>query len=372
MVRAASVFLLVAFVFGIAFGASNKKLSFKRVGSAASKVEMAENTPFWTADFSAEGITKWLAWQSDAGQVSIASVDDNLVMTAMANSWDAGAVYPDVSQVPRVEVKELANGKLHYKVISKTSGLTYDIALDEFNGDGTYINTKWNVVPHPAKVGSGSVNLTGITYDPGTVYVMPKINIHTTATNQSLTVAILSFSAGKEEAASKSAKIEMTEMKIAEKTVKAEKAKKSAIWSADFSPEGIEDWRVYGEGAAVNSTDDKLVISVSLNSWDAGGAYPNAATVTQAPASSAKNLYYNIASRTEALNYDIALDEFDSEGVYVNTKWNVVAYPGPVGPNSISLKGIKYDANTVYILPKINVHTTATNQSLVINSLSFD
>ncbi|MFH1367622.1 MAG: hypothetical protein ABII64_00710 [Elusimicrobiota bacterium] len=146
------------------------------------------------------------------------------------------------------------------------------------------------------------------------------------------------------------------------------------IWTADFSPSGASHWAAYGAGASTDSVGGSLVLYTTLNNWDAGGVYPINGEVTRVPVNALANgkLNYNVSSISANATFDIALDEFDTNGAYVATKWNVVANPAETGSQSQSLAGLTYDAGTVSVLPKINMHTTAINQNLTVASMSFE
>ena len=336
----------------------------KIVNAEPEKPVKKDKTGPWAADFSADGIANWQCYGTGA---SISSSGGNLVLSLSASSWDAGGVIPISSMVQMVPVGAAKN--FNFNIVSKTEALTYDIALDEFNSEGTYLASKWNVVANPGPTGAGSISLVDLSYDAGTEFVLPKINAHTTDINQSITIGSLDFGPGKgtpkpSPAIAKPASVEKAAPEITKKAVNP------AAWSADFSSDGIADWLTYGAGATVSASNGKMVIHSTENSWDAGGAYPNNAQVKQIPVATAKKLNYSVKDKTDSLTYDIALDEFNAQGVYVGTKWNVVANPGPVGSGSVSLSGLTYDPGTQTVLPKINIHTTATNQSITVTSLS--
>ncbi|MFH1367645.1 MAG: hypothetical protein ABII64_00825 [Elusimicrobiota bacterium] len=151
-------------------------------------------------------------------------------------------------------------------------------------------------------------------------------------------------------------------------------AQAADVWTADFTPEGVSHWMTYGADATKYSDGTQLIIESSTNSWDAGGIYPDKDFYTRVPISSLTNghLNYNCTNVTADATFDISLDEFDTNGNYVGTIWNVVANPAPLGSRSVSLSALTYDAGAVSVMPKINFHTTATGQGMTMASLTFD
>ncbi|MFH1367619.1 MAG: LamG-like jellyroll fold domain-containing protein [Elusimicrobiota bacterium] len=145
------------------------------------------------------------------------------------------------------------------------------------------------------------------------------------------------------------------------------------LWMADFSPTGITKWlKGQGAGTASMSSYRRMALfSATASNWNAGWYYPNSALVAKVSTTTAKNMNYYVTYIGTG-TYDIAFDEFDEGGGYINTLWDVLANPGPANSGSVNLEGLGYHAGAAYFLPKINFHTTATFQSMILATLSFD
>jgi len=101
-------------------------------------------------------------------------------------------------------------------------------------------------------------------------------------------------------------------------------------------------------------------LSAPRNSWDAGGAYPDSAKASKVPVSTAKKLNFKMQGKTDALNYDIALDEFNSAGAYVGTS-GMFYLSRPVGSGSVSLAGLAYDGTRfIFCQDKYSYHCPLT------------
>ena len=98
-----------------------------------------------------------------------------------------------------------ANYVLDYNVSVWWSD-SYDIVLDEFDSSGNYINTIGGIVtqtgnpgwnntlgaPNPAT--AYTVSLGGFTYDAGTDYILPKVDVYTGAGGQTVTFSEMDIS----------------------------------------------------------------------------------------------------------------------------------------------------------------------------------
>ena len=154
-------------------------------------------------------------------------------------------------------------------------------------------------------------------------------------------------------------------------------ASAATVWSEDFS--NVSDWRIgYDPGAGSTLTTDGNVGLLYVNSGASEAAFvPDSAVKPFAAFNPLQKSQYTlnltVASITSSTSYDVALDQFDSGHNFLATTWNVFPSSGTsvaLGSQSVNLGSLSFDANTAYLMPKINVHTGDGAQTVGIDDLS--
>lgn len=149
------------------------------------------------------------------------------------------------------------------------------------------------------------------------------------------------------------------------------------VWSEDFSDVG--DWKIgYDPGGSSTLTTDGSVASLYVNSGASEAAFtPDNTVKPYAAFDPSKKSQYTLSilvdSITTSTSYDVALDLFDSSFNFIRTEWNVFPDSGTsvaVGLQSVNLGTKNFDANTAYLMPKINVHTGDGAQTVGVDDLT--
>jgi hypothetical protein len=136
----------------------------------------------WSEDFS--NVSDWSVISDPGGGSSITS-DGNLGSFYVNASNNVAAFGPNHTGTSGLALFNTANKNdyfLNFTVDSLTWSTSYDLALDEFGADGQYTGTVWQVFPAlstSTDTGSFSVALGAFTYDPGIMYILPKLTVHT-------------------------------------------------------------------------------------------------------------------------------------------------------------------------------------------------
>lgn len=150
------------------------------------------------------------------------------------------------------------------------------------------------------------------------------------------------------------------------------------IWSEDFSD--VSDWQVIfdpGGGSTITSDGNLGLFNVQDdNNQAAFGPIPigpSAAplVVFNTPNKNDYSMRFTVPTLTTSTSYDIRLDEFDSNTNYLSTVFNVFPQGTFTGSTNVSLGAFTYNANTVYVLPKITVFTGDPNQTVSFDSMEF-
>ena len=82
---------------------------------------------------------------------------------------------------------------LIFTVTAISNSMSFDFGLDCFSNDYSYVETVWGVFPNQAFVGTTNVNLGAFTFNPASVYVSPKLTLHTGEGNQVVTFDSMSM-----------------------------------------------------------------------------------------------------------------------------------------------------------------------------------
>jgi len=153
-------------------------------------------------------------------------------------------------------------------------------------------------------------------------------------------------------------------------------AQADLLWSEDFSD--VSDWSVIsdpGGGSTITSDGNLGLFYVNSNNTEAAFG-PNTGVAPFVPKSddSSFTMSFDVDSLTSSTSYDIALDEFDSSHTYLSTIWQVFPSSGTstfTGSTNINISGLSYNANTAYLMPKIDVHTGNGAQTVRFDSMQF-
>ncbi|MFH0878993.1 MAG: PEP-CTERM sorting domain-containing protein [Lentisphaerota bacterium] len=153
------------------------------------------------------------------------------------------------------------------------------------------------------------------------------------------------------------------------------------IWSEDFSTTSVTNWTVGSEmhpGSTITSDGNLGLFYVNgTNSLTA--FIPRTGFKPFVPFNPAEKSQYTMTivadSMTWSLSYDFALDQFDSGGGYLDTYWQ--AYPPAgtttnIGTIQVNLGSMTFNSSAAYLMPKLDVHTGDGQQTLRLDSMSFD
>ncbi len=135
----------------------------------------------WSEDFSDVG-----DWEiiSDPGGGSSITASGGLGVMYVDKSNNLAAFCPrttDASLIPFIPAKR-SEYTIKWKVDNLTTSVSWDIAIDEFDGNKKFINTVWNAYPKigsTVETGEFSKNFGEKTWSFKTKYIKPKITIHT-------------------------------------------------------------------------------------------------------------------------------------------------------------------------------------------------
>jgi len=147
----------------------------------------------WSEDFS--DVSDWQVISDPGGGSSITS-DGNLGLFYVNAGGNQAAFGPNTGVAPFVPRSYESSFTMSFPVASLTSSTSYDIALDEFDANHTYINTIWQVFPSSGTstfTGSTNINISGLNYSANTAWLMPKIDVHTGFGAQTVRFDSLSF-----------------------------------------------------------------------------------------------------------------------------------------------------------------------------------
>jgi len=147
------------------------------------------------------------------------------------------------------------------------------------------------------------------------------------------------------------------------------------VWEEDFSD--VSDWSVIydpGGGSSITANGGLGDMYVAV-----GGSEAAFGLVTAIPFDTSRKddytLLFTVDALTASAEYDIALDEFDSGGGWLNTIWQVFPSSGRstfTGSDGVNLGAFTYDASTAYLKPKVDVHADAAAQTVSFDSMSMD
>ena len=154
------------------------------------------------------------------------------------------------------------------------------------------------------------------------------------------------------------------------------------IWQEDFSD--VSDWFMVANPAG----DGSFSSDGSYATFTEPTAGTNGLTFAPVPRAAfdpaLKDTYsldITVQSLTWSASHKWAIDEWDSEGAYVGTVWNVwptvegdrsTAGFDPAGPvtTNINLGAYTFNSTTAYIAPKFDISTGDGGQSLVLDNLA--
>lgn len=135
----------------------------------------------WSEDFS--DVSDWGVVHDPGGSSTITSdgslgamyVDAGANQAAFApNQIDANFISFDPTKA--------SDYTLNWDIDSLTWSTSWDIAMDEFASDKSYVGTVWNIYPAAgttAETGSLSKNLSGFSWNASTAYIIPKVDVYT-------------------------------------------------------------------------------------------------------------------------------------------------------------------------------------------------
>ena len=154
------------------------------------------------------------------------------------------------------------------------------------------------------------------------------------------------------------------------------------IWQEDFSD--LSDWFIVsnpGGDGTMNSDGSHGTFSEPSAAISGLTFAPTTHAAFDPAQKETYSMEISIVSLTWSSSHKWALDEFNSEGAYIGTVWNV--YPtaegdrstlgfngaGPITTN-INLGTLTFDSSTAYIAPKFDIGTGDGGQSFVLDNLA--
>lgn len=147
----------------------------------------------WNQDFS--DVSNWTVIFDPGGGSSLTSNGTEGLFYVNAGTSSAAFVPVNTgtqSLVP-FDPGNASDYAMTFTVASVTGSTSYDIVLDEFDGDGNYIATVFGVVPQSAFVGSDTISLGSFSFDVNTSYLAPKIDVYTGLGAQTVAFSQLEF-----------------------------------------------------------------------------------------------------------------------------------------------------------------------------------
>lgn len=171
-------------------------------------------------------------------------------------------------------------------------------------------------------------------------------------------------------------------------------AQAGVIWDQDFS--NVSNWYVGNDpsgGSSITTTTSNGLQTGTYGAFYVNGASTEATFVPINTGTASLVLFDQANKNDYSLNYtvsvwwsnsyDIALDQFDASGTFIGTIWSVVpttsapgwnggaGEPFPSTSYTVSLGSFTFDANTAYLMPKIDVQTGAGGQTVFFSELNF-
>lgn len=161
---------------GLAWAAAVMALSASRGTDAAVLfLEDFTSSSDWVLIFNAQGGAAGVTSQVGVGYFYVDAPNNEV-----AYGPDPGVLGHFIAFIPGHK----ASYDVSFTVTELTDSTSYDIRLDQFDANHTYLSTVYNVFPQGTFVGSTSVNLGAFTFDPSAVYVLPKVTVFTGLGNQ--------------------------------------------------------------------------------------------------------------------------------------------------------------------------------------------
>jgi hypothetical protein len=145
----------------------------------------------WNDDFSDVG--DWSVIWNPSNDATVVSDGSHGLFTepSPGQGWPNGPAFGPTNRIAFDPLSK-SDFSLGFTVTSISNSMSFDIGLDCFSNDYSYVETVWAVFPNQAFVGSTNINLGGFTFNSASVYVSPKLTLHTGEGNQ--TVAFDSMS----------------------------------------------------------------------------------------------------------------------------------------------------------------------------------
>jgi hypothetical protein len=152
------------------------------------------------------------------------------------------------------------------------------------------------------------------------------------------------------------------------------------VWNEDFSD--VSDWQIIsdpGGGSTITTDGDLAALYVDKASEQAAFGPKTDGSSAFVPFDRDNphiySMHFTVDSITYSLSYDIALDLFDAGENYLATVWQVFPESSTstfVGYTNVNLGTFSYHADTVYLMPKITVHTGDGGQTAYFDEMHFE
>jgi hypothetical protein len=132
----------------------------------------------WNEDFSS--VADWSVIWNPSNDASVASDGSHGLFSEPSPGlgWPNGPAMGPTNRVAFDPVLK-SDFTLGFTVTAISNSMSFDVGLDCFSNDYSYVETVWAVFPNQAFVGTTNINLGAFTFNAASVYVSPKITLHT-------------------------------------------------------------------------------------------------------------------------------------------------------------------------------------------------
>ena len=132
----------------------------------------------WSEDFS--NVDDWSVIWNPSNDATVVAAGGQGLFTepSPGQSWPNGPAFGPTNRIAFDPLLK-SDFTFSFTVTAISNSMSFDFGLDCFSNDYSYVETVWSVFPNQAFVGSTNVNLGGFAFNSGSVYVSPKLTLHT-------------------------------------------------------------------------------------------------------------------------------------------------------------------------------------------------